>query len=410
MRIVQVDNGLAVGGTLIMTANLSQGLRRLGGHDVAAVVAVDLPVAAPYFKGSAELHHMRLPYTYLHSQTLKRFFRALPASKLVSPAATLLDAALNPLNRLYVRKMTQFLQRWRPDLVHVNSGLEPIIAATSLGIPVIFHLHGLMPRKLDNFARRVFDRVTRFVAISECVRDAFIEAGFPGDKVDVVNNFIVAREGAMPTPAQARRELGLPEDGDLVTLVARIVPWKGIVEFVTAMIGLAKQRAGVRFLLVGDSSESAPDFVSGLHRQIEAAGLTERFRFVPHLADPYLAYRASSVVVHSSIESEPFGMVVIEAMAAGVAVVASPLGGPAEIIEDGVSGLLADPRDSQALTSAVLRLMDDRELHDRIAAAGVRRVQERYSERFAIDSLLRVYQATLDPVPAMVAARPVKGM
>lgn len=226
----------------------------------------------------------------------------------------------------------------------------------------------------------------------------------------MVNNFIVAREAAMPTPAQARREIGLPEDGDLVTLVARIVPWKGIVEFVTAMIALAKQRAGVRFLVVGDSSESAPDFVNGLHRQIEAAGLTERFRFVPHLADPYLAYRASSVVVHSSIEPEPFGMVVIEAMAASVPVVASPLGGPAEIIEDGVSGLLADPRDSQALTSAVLRLMDDRELHDRIASAGVRRVQERYSERYAIDSLLRVYQATLDPVPAMVAAWPVKGM
>lgn len=180
MRIVQVDNGLAVGGTLIMTANLSQGLRHLGCHDVAAVVAVDPTLAAPYFKGSAELHHMRPPYTYLHSQALKRFFRALPAGKLVSPAATLLDAALNPLNRLYVRRMTHFLRRWRPDLVHVNSGLEPVMAATSLGIPVIYHLHGLMmPRKFDSFARRVFDRVTRFVAISDCVRTAFIEAGFP---------------------------------------------------------------------------------------------------------------------------------------------------------------------------------------------------------------------------------------
>jgi glycosyltransferase involved in cell wall biosynthesis len=176
------------------------------------------------------------------------------------------------------------------------------------------------------------------------------------------------------------------------------------------MIMLAKQRADVRFLLVGDSSESAPDFVSGLHRQIEAAGLSERFHFVPHLADPYLAYRASSVVVHSSIEPEPFGMVVIEAMAAGVPVVASPLGGPAEIIEDGVSGLLADPCDSQALTSAVLRLMDDRELRDNIAAAGIRRVQQRYSEHYAIDSLLRVYQTTLNPVAAMITAQPAKGM
>ncbi len=391
-----IDNGLAVGGTLTMTANLSQGLKRYGNHSIAAVFAVDPRLAAPFFKGTAELRYLRVPFNYMSRLSLKQFFDRTPGLRLVSkPGRFVLNAVGRRFNAFYVFRLARYLRRVKADVIHINSGSDPIVAAHDIDVPIIMHLHGMIPLDLDPRTRRLFGRVTRFIAISEVVREAYLKAGFDPGKVSVVNNFVVKTEPSSQTRGEARRSLGLDPGIDVIGIVGRVVPWKGTREFIAAMLLVAAKRPAARFLIVGDSSESPPEFVQSLHEQIAVAGLTERFLFIPHLADPGVAYRACSVLVHASIEPEPFGMVIIEAMVEGTPVVAANFGGPAEIIDDGVSGILVEPRDAAALSGAVLGLLEKPERAERIVAEARRRVEERFSEAAAMKSLTQVYERAI---------------
>jgi glycosyltransferase involved in cell wall biosynthesis len=189
----------------------------------------------------------------------------------------------------------------------------------------------------------------------------------------------------------------MPDDVELITFVGRVVPWKGPREFIAAMAVVARQHNNTRFLLVGDANET-PEYVAELRQQINAEGLHDRVTFIEHLSDMQAAYRASSVLIHASIEPEPFGMVVIEAMQAGTPVVAARSGGPLEIIEDGVSGLLVDPTNTAELAAAVIRLLDDAPLRQSIIAAAERRVADRFSMSRAVEGLSHCYEQVLASV------------
>lgn len=191
--------------------------------------------------------------------------------------------------------------------------------------------------------------------------------------------------------AEAKAAIGIPDDGDLVGLIGRVVPWKGTQEFINAMAVLAERRPDARFLIVGDASESPTEYIRVLQAKIDAAGLRPRVTFIDHLADIYAAYRACSVVAHASIEPEPFGMVIVEAMQAGTPVVAACTGGPTEIIEHGVSGMLADPRDAGAFAAAVLRLIEEASFRERVAAAARDVVARRFNAAAAVEGILGVY-------------------
>jgi glycosyltransferase involved in cell wall biosynthesis len=135
--------------------------------------------------------------------------------------------------------------------------------------------------------------------------------------------------------------------------------------------------------------------VSACRKQIRDANLEGRFHFIDHLNDPYVAYRAASVFVHASIEPEPFGMVILEAMQAGTPVVAADLGGPQEILEQGVSGVLVDPMNAQAVATSVVELLEDSSRREVMVAAAQHRVRTRFSVERAITEIERIYESEL---------------
>jgi len=115
-------------------------------------------------------------------------------------------------------------------------------------------------------------------------------------------------------------------------------------------------------------------------------GIDDRVIFTGERADVPDLLAAADVAVHCSVDPEPFGLVILEAMAAGRAVIASNAGGPAEIIEAGNSGLLTRPGDHSELGEAMLRVLTDRELRGRLARNGAARLESRFSfHRMASD-------------------------
>lgn len=190
----------------------------------------------------------------------------------------------------------------------------------------------------------------------------------------------------------------LPEGTLLVGLVARLQPWKGQDRLVRAAALLRERGHAVHVLLVGgDSWSLAPDYASALPRLIAELQMGEHVTMTGEVPDagPYID--RMDVLVNAS-DPEPFGIVLLEAMARGVAVVAVDRGGPREIVEGGVTGMLARSGEPSALADAIEPLLVSPELRSRLAAAG----RERFESQFTEEAMCRRFA---EQMRSLVAAR-----
>jgi glycosyltransferase involved in cell wall biosynthesis len=221
----------------------------------------------------------------------------------------------------------------------------------------------------------------------------------------LASRIVVVHPGLEPSefadaPRSAfRHELGLADGEPLVGMLGRLDTWKGHGTFLDAARRIRAERPDARFVMVGgalqrDALPSVARYERSVLDKRSALGLEAEVRVVDHREDVPSVLAGLDVLVFASVD-EPFGMVVIEALAAGTPVVASDSGGPAEILEDGKTGLLFPTGDAQALASRVLRLLDDRPLGRALAAAGRERVGEAFHrDRYARD-VERVYARLL---------------
>jgi len=182
-----------------------------------------------------------------------------------------------------------------------------------------------------------------------------------------------------------RRRLGLPEDVPIFGSVGRLDRWKGFHVLVDAVPEVVKFHPDAMLVLVGGPHEFDPSYADELGDQVGRLGLRGHVLLVGQQPNPEEWMQAMDVFCHTS-ENEPFGIVVIEAMALGKAVVASAEGGPTEIITPGVDGLLSPYGNERALSDAIVRLLDDSELRRRVGAAAQRRAADftvqAYARRF----------------------------
>jgi glycosyltransferase involved in cell wall biosynthesis len=193
-----------------------------------------------------------------------------------------------------------------------------------------------------------------------------------------------------------RSELRLPAGTPLVGMLARFDSWKGHEVFLEAAARVLRLRGDVRFVMVGGALNAAQlphvarlrDAV--LHR-LEALGLGPAVAVMDHRDDVARVLAGLDVLVCPS-DHEPFGMIVLEALAAGRPVVASDSGGPAEILEDGESGLLFRTGDPEALAAALLEVLGDPSLARSLADAGRRRVRRAFTRGRYAQEMQELYE------------------
>jgi len=176
-------------------------------------------------------------------------------------------------------------------------------------------------------------------------------------------------------PSSVRARLGLPLDRQVVGIVGRLQRWKGMHVFLDALAVLRRSRPAVHGVIVGGPHETEPRYGEELRAQARALGIGDAVTFAGFQPNAPEWMQAMDVVVHAS-DHEPFGIVVIEAMALGKPVVAGAEGGPAEIITDGRNGLLASYGDAAAVAAAVERFLAEPAFAARVGVAARARAQD----------------------------------
>lgn len=300
------------------------------------------------------------------------------------------------------RRLRRVIHDHDVDLVHANndvlSNRDAILAAVVTLRPVVVHVRWL--HTYENDAKLRIDkllarRAARFFFMSRAIADSCRELEIPAERQAVLDDPFHVADYDVVVPPGLAAELGLPAGGRVALHVGRIVPWKGQDVFLRAMARVLVAAPDAMGLLVGSPTDlSGRRFLADLEALAAELGIAHRIVFAGSRRDVPQLIALSEVVVHCSTMSEPFGRVVVEAMAGGRPVIGAAGGGVPEIIEPGVTGLLVPPGDHEQLSVAIIALLDDPEE----AAALGKRAQAAVAARFTIEAHAGAVQAAYDEV------------
>ncbi|MBP1183101.1 glycosyltransferase family 4 protein [Methylobacterium sp. PvR107] len=287
------------------------------------------------------------------------------------------------------------------DVVYANSQkafLLSALPARLAGRPLIWHLHDILDgAHFGRIQRAVQVRLAnacaaRVIVPSRAAADAFVRAGGRRSRVTIVPNGLdLDLDPRGPTALRA--ELCLPA-GPLVGVFSRLAPWKGQDVVIDALAALP----GVRCIVVGTALFGEDAYAAELRARVAALGLSDRVLFLGQRADVPRLMQAVDAVVHPSVDPEPFGRTLVEAMLAGVPVIATDAGASAEILDNGAAGILVPPRRPDRLAAALADLFEDPDA----AATRTRLARTRALSHFGAAAM----QRDLAKLILQVSARP----
>ena len=304
----------------------------------------------------------------------------------------------------YVRALGRLAITERVDLIHahlVGASVYASLAALGSGIPVLCTIHGHADLPRADRLRLLRYGVLRLgashvVAVSESLRREFqSRSGFPAERTSVVYNGIDLESFRPGDGSKVRQELGIANGEFVFGALGNVRGPKAYDVLLRAAALLATDSVPSRVVIVGDTSGNVYPALASLASSL---ALGSRVTFAGFRHDVPNVLRAFDALALSS-RTEGFSLATVQAMATGIPVVATRSGGPEEILEEGVTGLLVPTDDPAALAAAMRRLRDQPELRDRLAQAGPRSVRARFNRASMIEAYQRLYDALLSDRP-----------
>lgn len=394
--VLFLDNSYTFGGAIISLAHLVSGLERLGTDSVVA--SGQSPEVMERLFGPARRVNANVRVPWRHETRLQRRLRRhVGGSGLWSRLAR----EISNVDWLLRRTLPAALQyasigfKQDVDLVHLNNTLEGqfagLLAAELLRVPCVAHARGFQrPGRLVGL---MAGSVAHHIAISSAIESNLREIGVPAERISRIHDAIDTKKFAEPRDTESlRRELGVPPGSKTFGILGRIVEWKGIREFVAAADDVLADHPDTYALVVGDESDGTASYFRDVRRLARKSRAPDRILFTGYRDDVPAIMQLLDVAVHASIRPEPFGLVVVEAMAAGTPVVAANQGGPLDIVVDGETGYLVDPEDTNALAGAITKLLERPALAHEMGEAGMRRARRHFDRERYARKVERIYR------------------
>jgi len=308
---------------------------------------------------------------------------------------------ISPWNDLRAfRAVLRHLRRLRPDIIHTHTskaGLLGRLAAWMVRVPVVVHtphghvFYGHFGPTLSWFfllVERMLSRITdHLVALTPGEAEDYVDLGvMPPHRISVIPSGVDLRRftDARVDRLSKRRELGLPPAALAVGFVGWLLPIKGLSFLVQAMPGILARHPESFLVVVGKGEEEGK-----LRSLADSLGLNGRVLFLGWRPDVEDIIRCLDVLALPSL-NEGMGRVLVEAMAAGVPIVASRVGGVPDLVSDGENGLLVPPADSRALEQAISQLFRDEPRRRRMAEKG-KNVCGQYSAEGMVEQISNLY-------------------
>ncbi len=292
-------------------------------------------------------------------------------------------------------KLVAVLQACSPQIVHVHYTLPYSIAALLARdisgqdqLKVVTTMHGTdistwaRDQTMQPLIRHGLAKSDAVTAVSRSLcRDAAALLNMAEERISVIYNFIDTNRYQGRADINLRRELA-PRKERIILHISNFRPVKRVPDLIKAFALLVKEKRDIVLVLVGEGVEKAL-----AQKMAEEMGLSSRVHFLGTQVDPIPLLGVADLVVLPS-EKESFGLVVLEAMACSLPVVATNTGGLPEVVSDGETGLLVPVHDYIALAGGMRRLLDDQELYNRFSAAARRRAKQ-----FATPIIIPQYEA-----------------
>ncbi|WP_116813351.1 glycosyltransferase family 4 protein [Steroidobacter cummioxidans] len=320
-----------------------------------------------------------------------------------------LNGVLMPIKKLgnlyrglyaQARVHAQYLREKRIDLVNLNNSMTRnhawMLAARQVSIPCITHEMGI--NQSYSFLSRYFGkRLDRIISLSHAICKAMLENGgiaFPN--IQVIHCGIdLTRYQIKETPAQLRQKHNIPEGAPVIGVVGNIREWKGQETLIRATAILKKKYPDIRCVLVGDRGKGPNEYGDRLDRIATELDVTGNMVLAGFQRNAIDYMELMDVVTHTSIHPEPFGIVTLEAMSRSKPLVSTTIGGPAEVVVNGESGLLVDPGKPADLANAIDRFLGDPEYARLTGQRGYERMATHFSMQQSIDKTMAVYAEIL---------------
>jgi glycosyltransferase involved in cell wall biosynthesis len=302
-----------------------------------------------------------------------------------------------PDDRRAVRALAEALAEFEPEVVHNHMYRAEVVgtrAAYLLGEQgcrrpaIISTVHSSRVRCVDDREqlRQLTPLMDRLIVVSKAIERKIADEGRLGAPVNLIYNGVdLDRYNHQQPCCTLHEDYSIPEDAPIVGVVARLEAEKGHRTLVEAWADVLKGISNAWLLIVGEGSER-----DALEAQAEALGVSERIVFTGRREDVPAVTAALDVAVLPSYR-EAQGLSVLEAMALNRPVVASNVGGIPEMIEDGATGLLVPPGDSQALAAAIVRLLKDHPYADMVARGGHALVHDRFCIELMVSQISNIY-------------------
>ena len=290
-------------------------------------------------------------------------------------------------------RLSRVIKGLRPDIVHAHDPHGVAMAALALSMSTLPKKPRLVAaRRVDfrlgrnTFSRWKYRQVDCFICASEAIRQLLLRDGVPQVRAVTVHEGIdFARVDAAPR-AELHQEFWLPHHAPLVGNVAALVPHKGQRHLIEAAAEVLRVEPDAHFIIAGEG-----ELRESLEHQIRHHHLEKHVLLAGFRSDVLSLHKAFDIFVMSSL-TEGLGTSLLDAMACGKPVVATTAGGIPEVVRGGETGFLVPPRNHHAMAAAIVRLLKDPGLRERMGAAGLERVRARFTSEAMVRNTLRVYQ------------------